>query len=35
MGDDVGHAGSLRRNERVEVGEEACVGEFFESHPFQ
>jgi hypothetical protein len=21
----------LRRNERVEIGEEACVGEFFES----
>jgi hypothetical protein len=24
----------LRRNERVEAGEEAHVGEFFESHSF-
>jgi hypothetical protein len=35
MGDDVGHAGALRRNERVEVSEKADVGEFFESLPFQ
>jgi hypothetical protein len=35
MGDDVGHAGSLRRDERVEAGEEAYVGEFFEAHPVQ
>ena len=33
--DDVDHAGSLRRNERVEAGEEAYVGEFFVSNPFQ
>jgi hypothetical protein len=35
MRDDVGHACSLRRNEHVEVSEEADVGEFIESHPFQ
>jgi hypothetical protein len=35
MRHDVGHARSLRRNECVEAGEEACVGEFFESHAFQ
>jgi hypothetical protein len=35
MRDDVGHARSLRRNERIEVCEEAYVGECFESHPYQ